>query len=153
MYQSEKDAGKILFFSILAFGIGRFVSTALMKYYKAKDLMLVFSLINFVLCIIAVTMPGYIGGWAIVSTSFFMSLMFPTIYALSIKGLGPNTKLGGSLIIMAIIGGAIFTPLMGLISDKTNSMALAFIIPIICYSFIVYYSYLGSKPSGPLYDS
>lgn len=153
MHQSEKDAGKILFFSILAFGIGRFVSTALMKYYKAKDLMLVFSLINFVLCIIAVTMPSYIGGWAIVSTSFFMSLMFPTIYALSIKGLGPNTKLGGSLIIMAIIGGAIFTPLMGLISDKTNSMALAFIIPIICYSFIVYYSYLGSKPSGPLYDS
>jgi len=56
------------------------------------------------------------------------------------------------MIIMAIIGGAVWTPIMGLISDKTGSMALAMIIPFICYLYVMYYSFIGSKPSGPLYD-
>lgn len=153
MQKSEKEAGALLFVSILAFGIGRFVATALMKRFEPKKLMGAYSIINVALCAIAVFMPGIIGGWALVATSFFMSLMFPTIYALGIKGLGPNTKLGGSMIIMAIIGGAVWTPLMGFISDKTHSMALAIIVPLVSYLFIIYYSYAGSKPSGPLYQA
>jgi len=152
MQKSEKEAGALLLISIAAFGVGRFVSTALMKRIDPKKLMGAYSIINVALCTTAVLMPGIIGGWALVSTSFFMSLMFPTIFALGVKGLGPNTKLGGSMIIMAIIGGAVWTPLMGFISDKSHSMALAFIIPIISYIFIIYYSFIGSKPSGPLYD-
>lgn len=152
MLKSEKEAGALLFISILAFGIGRFVSTALMKQVEPKKLMGAYSIFNVVLCATAVIMPGIIGGWALIATSFFMSLMFPTIFALGIKGLGPNTKLGGSVIIMAIIGGAVWTPLMGMISDKTHSMALAIIIPLISYVFIIYYSFAGSKPSGPLYE-
>jgi len=152
MQKSEKEAGTLLFVSILAFGVGRFVATALMKRIDPKKLMGVYSIINVALCLVAVLMPGIIGGWALLATSFFMSLMFPTIFALGVKGLGPNTKLGGSMIIMAIIGGAVWTPLMGLISDKTHSMALAFTIPLISYLFIIYFSFLGSRPSGPLYD-
>lgn len=152
MQKSEKEAGALLFISIAAFGVGRFVSTAIMKRIEPKKLMGVYSTINVVLCATAVLIPGLIGGWALIATSFFMSLMFPTIFALGVKGLGPNTKLGGSMIIMAIIGGAVWTPLMGFISDKSHSMALAFIVPIISYIFIIYYSFLGSKPSGPLYD-
>ena len=152
MQKSEKDAGAMLFISLLSFGIGRFVSTALMKRFEPKKLMGAYSIANVALCAAAILMPGFIGGWALVATSFFMSLMFPTIFALGVKGLGPNTKLGGSMIIMAIIGGAVWTPIMGLISDKTHSMALAISIPLISYLFIIYYSYLGSKPSGPLYD-
>jgi MFS transporter, FHS family, L-fucose permease len=151
MQKSEKEAGALLFISIMAFGIGRFVATALMKRFAAGKLMGAYSTINVALCAIAVLMPGIIGGWALVSTSFFMSLMFPTIFALGIKGLGPNTKLGGSVIIMAIIGGAVWTPLMGLISDKTHSMALALTIPLISYLFIIYYSFYGSQPSGPVF--
>ena len=83
---------------------------------------------------------------------FFMSLMFPAIFALGVQGLGPNTKIGGSLIIMAIIGGAVWTPIMGLISDKTGSMAIAMIIPLIGYLYVMYYSFVGSKPSGPVYE-
>ena len=79
--------------------------------------------------------------------------MFPTIFALGIKGLGPHTKLGASMIIMAIIGGAIWTPLMGLISDKTHSMAIAMTIPFVSYLYIFYYAYIGSKPKGDLYDT
>jgi MFS transporter, FHS family, L-fucose permease len=153
MQKSEKEAGALLFISIMAFGVGRFVATALMKRFEPKKLMGAYSIINVALCTIAILIPGIIGGWALVATSFFMSLMFPTIFALGIKGLGPNTKLGGSMIIMAIIGGAVWTPLMGMISDKTNSMALAIIIPLISYLFIIYYSYLGSEPSGPLYTA
>jgi len=153
MQKSEKEAGAMLFISILAFGIGRFVSTALMKRFEPKKLMGAYSIINVILCTTAILIPGFIGGWALVATSFFMSLMFPTIFALGVKGLGPNTKLGGSMIIMAIIGGAVWTPLMGLISDKTHSMALAITIPLVSYLFIIYYSYIGCKPSGPLYDT
>jgi MFS transporter, FHS family, L-fucose permease len=148
----EKEAGVYLVYALLAFGIGRFASTALMRKFQPNKLMGVFSIINIVLTTIAIVTPGFFGVWALVISSFFMSLMFPTIFALGVKGLGPNTKIGGSMIIMAIIGGAIWTPLMGLISDKTHSMALAMIVPLISYIYMVYYSFVGSKPSGPLYE-
>jgi FHS family L-fucose permease-like MFS transporter len=151
MQKPEKEAGALLFISIMAFGVGRFVATALMKRFEPKTLMGVYSIVNVLLCATAVILPGIVGGWALVTTSFFMSLMFPTIYALGIKGLGPHTKLGGSVIIMAIIGGAIWTPLMGLISDTTHSMALAMLIPLCSYVFIIYYAFVGSRPAGPLY--
>ena len=62
--------------------------------------------------------PGWVGLWAVFLTSFFMSLMFPTIFALGLKKLGPNTKIGGSLLVMAIVGGAVLTPIMGLIAES-----------------------------------
>ena len=152
MHKPEKEAGALLFVSLLAFAVGRFASTALMRRFEPRKLMGVYSIINVILTLNAIIFPGFIGGWALVSTSFFMSLMFPTIFALGIKGLGPNTKLGGSMIIMAIIGGAIWTPLMGFISDRTHSMALAIIVPLISYVYIIYYALVGSKPSGHLYE-
>jgi FHS family L-fucose permease-like MFS transporter len=82
-------------------------------------------------------------------TSFFMSLMFPTIFALGIKELGPKTKLGGSMIIMAIIGGAVATPIMGLLFQMTHSMAVAMLVPLVCYLFITYYAFIGSKVREP----
>ena len=153
MQKSEKEAGTMLFVSILAFGVGRFVATALMKHIEPRKLMGIYSIINVLLCAAAVLMPGFIGGWALVATSFFMSLMFPTIFALGIKGLGPHTKLGGSMIIMAIIGGAVWTPLMGFISDTTHSMALAILVPLTSYVFIIYYSFVGARIYGPVFDS
>jgi FHS family L-fucose permease-like MFS transporter len=74
-----------------------------------------------------------------------MSLMFPTIFALGLKGLGPNTKLGGSLLVMAIVGGAVLTPVMGLISEKTHSLALAYSVPLLAYVIIALYSFWGSQ--------
>ena len=148
----DKEAGTYLFASLLAFGIGRFIATALMRRFDPGKLMGIYSIVNVILVTIAVTFPGIIGGYALVISSFFMSLMFPTIFALGVKGLGPNTKIGGSMIIMAIIGGAVWTPIMGLISDKTGSMAIAMIIPLIGYLYVMYYSFVGSKPSGPVYE-
>jgi FHS family L-fucose permease-like MFS transporter len=75
--------------------------------------------------------------------------MFPTIFALGIKELGPNTKLGGSIIIMAIIGGAVFTPIMGFVFQISHSMAMALLVPLFCYAFVTYYSFIGSKVRLP----
>jgi FHS family L-fucose permease-like MFS transporter len=153
MNKSEKEAGVYLTISLLAFGVGRFASTAMMKKFEPKKLMGLYGCINIGMLTMAILAPGIIGGWALILSSFFMSLMFPTIFALGVKGLGPNTKIGASGIIMAIIGGAIWTPLMGFISDQTHSMALAMIVPLISYIYVSYYAFMGSTPAGPLYDS
>jgi len=87
--------------------------------------------------------PGWVGLWAIFLSSFFMSVMFPTIFALGLQGLGENTKIASSLLVMAIIGGAVLTPLMGMISQKTGSIALAYMVPLGGYLFVVVYAFWG----------
>ncbi len=145
----EKSAGYLLTGTLVAFGVGRFTSTWLMKYVAPNKLMGVYGLINATLAGIAVLHPGWLGVWAIFLTSFFMSLMFPTIFALGIKELGPLTKLAGSFLVMAIIGGAAFTPVMGLIFELTRSMALAMTVPLVCYLVITYYAFVGCKVRLP----
>jgi FHS family L-fucose permease-like MFS transporter len=145
----EKTAGYFLTGTLVVFTIGRFLATYLMKFIAPSKLMGIYSLVNVVLVAIGVLLPGWIGLWAVFLTSFFMSLMFPTIFALGLKGLGPNTKVGGSLIVMAVIGGAIFTPIMGRIFEATHSMATAMIVPLVCYLFITYYAFIGSKARVP----
>jgi MFS transporter, FHS family, L-fucose permease len=145
-HQSEKIAGYFLTGTLVAFGVGRFASAWLMRFVLPSKLMGVYGAINIVFVFIGVAMPGWIGLWCIFLTSFFMSLMFPTIFALGLKGLGPNTKLGGSLLVMAIVGGAVLTPLMGLISEKAHSLALAYSVPLAAYLVITWYSFRGSQP-------
>ncbi len=147
--QPEKVAGYLLTGSLVAFGVGRFTATYLMKFFQPSRLMGIYGCINVTLVGVGVLFPGWIGVWAVFLTSFFMSLMFPTIFALGIKELGPNTKLGGSMIIMAIIGGAVATPIMGLLFQMTHSMAVAMVVPLVCYTFITYYAFSGSKVRLP----
>jgi len=71
--------------------------------------------------------------------------MYPTIFATSIKGLGENTKIGGSILVMAIIGGSLCTPLMGYIAEITGSMAAAMLVPLIAYLYISYYSFMADR--------
>lgn len=144
---NEKQAGYLLSGTLVAFGIGRFVATAVMKFLEPSRLMGIYSLINIFLVLMAVCFPGWVGVGSIFLTSFFMSLMFPTIFALSIRGLGDNTKLGGSIIVMAIIGGAVFTPVMGILSDKTGSMALSMLVPLGCYFVVTWFAFKGSVAS------
>lgn len=141
--QPEKIAGYFLTGTLVAFGIGRFSATWFMHYIKPNCLMGWYSVVNILLVGFSILIPGWFGVWAIFFTSFFMSLMYPTIFATSIKGLGHNTKIGGSILVMAIIGGALCTPLMGYIAELTHSMAAAMTIPLIAYGYISYYSFLG----------
>lgn len=141
--QPEKVAGYFLIGTLFAFGIGRFSAAYFMRFMKPGFLMGIYSLVNIFLVAISIVFPGWAGLWAVFLTSFFMSLMFPTIFALSIRGLGQDTKIGSSLVVMAIIGGAVFTPIMGYIA--IDSMALAMIVPLICYVYIAYFAFYGSK--------
>ncbi|HZU27369.1 MAG TPA: L-fucose:H+ symporter permease [Bryobacteraceae bacterium] len=147
-HQPEKVAGYFLTGTLAAFGIGRFSAAWLMKFFRPNIMMGIYGLINVALVAVGVLLPGWIGLWAIFLTSFFMSVMFPTIFALGLKGLGRNTKLGGSMIVMGIIGGAVLTPVMGWISVSTGSMAMAMLAPLACYLFVAYYSFLGSHVRG-----
>jgi MFS transporter, FHS family, L-fucose permease len=144
-HQHEKIAGYLLTGTLGAFGIGRFGSSAIMRYVRPHRLMALYSIINIVLVAIGVVFPGWVGLWAIFFTSFFMSVMYPTIFALGIEGLGKNTKIGGSLIVMAIVGGAVLTLLMGWISRTTHRMPLAYTVPLACYCVIAVYSLLWQK--------
>jgi FHS family L-fucose permease-like MFS transporter len=148
-HRPEKIAGYFLTGTLVAFGTGRFTATYLMKFFSPNRLMGVFGLINIALVGAGVMFPGNFGVWAIFMTSFFMSLMFPTIFALGIKELGSNTKVGGSVIIMAIIGGAVAPPAMGLIYQASHSMAMAMVVPLLCYVFITYYAFYGSRVRLP----
>jgi MFS transporter, FHS family, L-fucose permease len=143
--QPEKVAGYFLTGTLVAFGLGRFSATWLMRYIQPTRLMGLYSVVNIILVGFSVLIPGWIGIWAIFFTSFFMSLMYPTIFACSIKGLGENTKIGGSILVMAIIGGSLCTPLMGYIAEVTSSMAVAMIVPLVAYVYIGYYSFRGAK--------
>jgi len=144
-HQPEKIAGYFLTGTLAAFGVGRFTSAYLMRTINPNKLMGAFSIANIMLVSLGVLFPGWFGLWCVFLTSFFMSLMFPTIFALGLKGLGPNTKIGGSLLVMAIVGGAVLTPLMGFISEKFQSIAWAYTVPLFSYVVIALYSFLGSR--------
>jgi FHS family L-fucose permease-like MFS transporter len=88
---------------------------------------------------------GIVAVLAVVLIGFFHSIMFPTIFALSIKNLGPLMKRGSSLLVMAIIGGAVFPAIMGRISDAT-SIQRAFVVPLVCYVYILYFAVAGYRP-------
>jgi MFS transporter, FHS family, L-fucose permease len=144
-HQPEKVAGYFLTGTLAAFGVGRFVSAYLMRFIAPNKLMGVYAVVNVMLASVGVLNPGWIGLWAVFLTSLFMSLMFPTIFALGLKGLGPNTKIGGSMIVMAIIGGAVLTPAMGWISEEFHSVALAYAVPLSAYVIIAVYSFFGAR--------
>ncbi len=141
----EKTAGYFLTGTLVAFGAGRFTSSYLMKSIRPNLLMGLFAVINFGLALIGVLFPGWVGVWALFATSFFMSLMFPTTFALGIWDLGVNTKAGASLIVMGDIGGAVFTPFMGLIYQRAHSMALAMVLPVACYLVVAYFGFWGCQ--------
>jgi MFS transporter, FHS family, L-fucose permease len=141
----EKTVGYLLTGTLIGFAVGRFTSSLLMRLVEPGRLRGIFALVNIALVTASMVKPGRFGMIALFSTSFFMSLMFPTIFALGLRGLGPNTKSASSLIVMAIIGGAVFTPLIGFAYERWHSMALAIGIPLTCYLLVAVYAFWGSN--------
>lgn len=137
----EKEAGAFLFYTLVLFGVGRFGGTALMGRVSPDRLMGVFAGCNIVLCLIGVFVGGTTGLYAMTATSLFMSIMFPTIFASSLKGIGSATKLGSSFLVMAIIGGAVLTPIMGQISVSTGHIANAMVVPAACFLVIAAFAF------------
>jgi MFS transporter, FHS family, L-fucose permease len=143
---TNQQAAQILGFGGMGlFWLGRFTgSTLFMRIMKPNRLLALYATVNVITMALVVAGLGWTSVVALFSTYFFMSVMFPTIFALGIKGLGPLTKKGSSLLVMSIVGGAIFPVIMGRIAD-VSTMALGFIVPLVCFAFIVYYGISGYK--------
>jgi len=119
------------------FMVGRMCGSAVISQFKPHRVLAAYMGINIVL--VAVTMGGgKTGMYAMFASFFFMSIGFPTIFALGIRGLGEHTKLGSSLIVMSIVGGAIAAPFMGHIADL-HSMRTGFVVPLVCFVFVALY--------------
>src|SRR5688572_1696308 len=130
----------------IAFVSGRFIGTFLMRYIEPAKLLSIFAAASIVLSLIAINSTGMTALYALIGTSFFMSIMFPTIFALGIKGLGADTKIGSSLIIMAIVGGALLPLLLGYIADQTKHIQYGYYVPAICFVVVLYFGLSGYKP-------
>ena len=129
----------------IAFMGGRFFGTFLMRYIKPEKLLAIYAFINIALSIVAITASGMITVYALIGIAFFMSIMFPTIFSLGIKGLGNDTKLASSLIVMAIVGGALLPPVLGYISDLTGSIQNGYIVPLVCFIVILWFGLKGHQ--------
>jgi MFS transporter, FHS family, L-fucose permease len=133
---ADKAAAGYLKWHLLGFMIGRFAGSVIMKYIPASRLLAAFAVACLICVTVALVTAGSIPIYAVVLIGFFHSIMFPTIFALSIKGLGAYTKLGSSLLVMSIIGGAVLPVTMGYVSDATN-IQRALIVPLVCYVYIL----------------
>ncbi len=126
------------------FMIGRMSGSFMMGYFQPKKLLAIYALMCCLLLPVVSAGAGWISLIALYGVFFFMSVMFPTIFAMSIKDLGPKTKKASSFLVMSIVGGAVFPPVMGLIADKYN-MSVGFFAPIPFFAFILYYALKGSS--------
>ena len=134
---SERNAADFLTVALVMFMIGRFAGTALMRYLPPARLLAIFASVALALVSVALIMPGRVGTDALVATAFFMSIMFPTIFALGLRGLDDaDRKIASSFLVMAIIGGATLTVVMGAISDAAG-IHRAMIVPILCFAVVL----------------
>ena len=142
----EKSAAFYLSASLFSFMLGRFVGTFLMNFFAPRRLLGAYALINVALVLIAISASGLTAVLALGATSFFMSIMFPTIYALGLARLGEQAEIGSSLIIMTIISGAIMPPLMGYFSDAVDVQS-AYLLPLMAYALVFVSTIAGREPA------
>jgi len=141
----EKVAANFLKWHLMGFMVGRFAGSAMMKRVAPPRLLGIFAVCALLSTATAIVGTGAASVWAVVLLGFFDSIMFPTIFALSVKNLGVHTKLGSALLVMSIIGGAIVPAIMGYTSD-VSSIQKAFVVPLICYAYVLYFALRGYKP-------
>ena len=144
----EKTAGYYLGVYGLLFMLGRFIGTVLMRYISPAKLLALYSVLCIALSLIAIYADGKNVVLALGGLGFFMSIMFPTIFSLGIVGLKEHTKPGSSLIVMSIIGGAIFPVIMGRMIDRFNdNIQIGYSIPLVCFFVVLYFGLKGYKPT------
>ena len=136
----DKAAGYMLTGTLAAFAVGRFSSAWLMRHFHARMMLVLYSVVNVALCTVAVVHPSWAGVWCLLTTSLFMSIMFPTIFALGLKGMGEKTKTAGSFLVMAILGGAALTKVMGMLPAKW-----AYVVPVACYIGVAVYAWVFAE--------
>lgn len=131
----------------IAFLIGRFIGTFLMKYFQPASLLAIYAAINIVLCLAAIYGHGMFTVYTVIAICFFMSIMFPTIFALGIKNLGADTAFGSSLMIMSIVGGAVLPRAFAYISDTSGNVQFGYFVPLICFAVVAIFGWKGHRIS------
>jgi FHS family L-fucose permease-like MFS transporter len=142
---SQYEATTYYAFLLLPFAAGRYVGTFLMKYVAPQRLLMFYALANILLMTIIVFVGGRISIFTFYGVEFFMSIMFPTIFSLAIKDLGEKTEVASSYVVMAILGGAFFPPLLGRITDATGNIQMGYLIPLLCFIPVFYYGWKGHR--------
>ena len=127
--------------------IGRFAGSAIMTRFSPRLLLTLFAVVNVLLLALTMLGSGHVSLYSVVVVGLFNSIMFPTIFALSIERLGPLTNKASSLLIMAIVGGAVVPYLQGVLADHIG-LQPSFILPLVCYGYIIFYGLSGSRPSA-----
>jgi len=140
----EKTAATLLSIALLGFMIGRFSGTWLMRVVTPAKLLMLFALVSIVFTLLAVGMNGLSAVYAMMGVVFLMSIMFPTIFSLAIQGLGHQTKQGSSILIMAIVGGAVLPPMMGWLSDRFT-IQTAYLVPAGCFVIVWLFASRGCR--------
>lgn len=135
----EARATTYLGFLLLFFMLGRYAGAFLMKKIAAQKMLAIYGLCAVLLLLYIVLIGGQASIFALFGVEFFMSIMFPTIFSLAIKGLGKETKSASAFMVMSIIGGALAPPVMGFAIDKTNAQ-IAYVVPMICFAIVIYYA-------------
>jgi len=130
--------------------IGRFVGAALMNYIAANKILAFNSAMSILLLSLTITFDGDIAMWSVIAVGLCNSIMFPTIFSLAIKKLGPLTSQGSGLLCLAIVGGAVIPLCQGVLADSIG-IQLSFILPLICYVYIAFFGLQGFKPRGNEY--
>ena len=141
---SDRSASNLQSIAFALFTGGRLIGSAVVGLTKPHKALALYALVNIVMVVTAMAGGGWPGVIAVMASFFFMSIMFPTIFALSIRGLGEHTKFGSSLLVMSVVGGAIMTPIMGKIADL-GGMRIGFAIPLICFVVIAVYGAVWQK--------
>ena len=145
---SNATASTLASAGFLCFLAGRFTGAGLVKKFRAHRVLGLYGALGALLCALIVLKLGWVSTAAVFGTYFVMSIMFPTIFALGIAGLGAGAKRAASFLVMAIMGGAIVPKLMGHIADLTN-VSFSFVVPLVCFVFVCAYGFLWRKLGGP----
>lgn len=140
---SEVKAADYLGVCGFAFLAGRFIGTFLMRYFHSGSLLATYAGINILLCTVAIWGHGMLTVYTVIAMCFFMSIMFPTIFALGIKQLRGDTEFGSSLIIMSIVGGAVLPRVFGYISDVTGNIQYGYWVPLCCFVVVAFFGFKG----------
>lgn len=139
---AEQAGATYYIMSLILFVIMRFVCTVMMKYVRAYKILIGLALLAVIFCLGTMLGKGSFGVYCLMGISGCMSLMFPTIYGFGLTGLGNDTKIGGSFMVMAIAGAAVLTQIQGIVSDQTGSIMAAYVVPGIAFAVIAYYGFL-----------
>ncbi|HYG23779.1 MAG TPA: sugar MFS transporter [Verrucomicrobiae bacterium] len=143
---SDRGAANLASFGFVCFLVGRFSGAILLKRFPAHRILSLYGILNVLACLLVFSKLGWLSVASVFISYFFMSIMFPTIFALGIHGLGSRAKRASSYIVMAIMGGALLPKLMGHIADRSD-MSRGFIVPLVCFMIVAAYGLLWPQLS------